>query len=126
MLIADQGLTAFQVFSVGKMTVSILLGRGDGIFPAAPDFAVRLLPELISVGNFNSDGRPDLATANGLGADTVSIFLNNTPDGVVNDLVAFDPIQSTFTLKSMPWCDSDTSPGIGIWPPPVRPTAAMG
>jgi hypothetical protein len=123
MVIADQGLNAFHVFLLGNMTVSILLSRGDGIFPAAPDFGVGLLPELITMGDFDSDGRPDLATTNGLGADTLSIFFNNTTGGVMNDLAAFDSIQSSFTLKSVPWCASDTSPGSGIWPPPSKPAS---
>jgi hypothetical protein len=25
----------------------------------------------------------------------------------------------------MSWCASDTSPGLGTWPPPIKPTAAM-
>jgi hypothetical protein len=25
--------------------------------------------------------------------------------------------------KSAPWCARDTSPGIGTWPPPIRPTS---
>jgi hypothetical protein len=25
----------------------------------------------------------------------------------------------------MLWCASDTSPGMGMWPPPIQPTSAM-
>ena len=27
--------------------------------------------------------------------------------------------------KSTPWCASDTSPGIGMWPPPISPASKM-
>ena len=47
-------------------SVFILLGRGDGTFETAQDFAVgRGEPLSITVGDFNSDGRQDLATAGG-------------------------------------------------------------
>ena len=35
-------------------------------------------------------------------ANTVSILINNTPGVVVNDLVTFDPIRSTFTFTPDP------------------------
>ena len=49
---------------LGASTVSILLGRGDGTFQAAPDIGWETSPVSITVGDFNGDGRPDLATAN--------------------------------------------------------------
>ena len=58
-------------------TVSIRLGQGDGTFEAAPDVGVGAFPVSITVGDFNGDGRPDLATAN-FDANTVSILINNT------------------------------------------------
>jgi large repetitive protein len=53
-------------------TVSILLGNGDGTFEPAQDFAV-VTARSITVGDFNSDGQQDVATANLIG--TVSILL---------------------------------------------------
>jgi hypothetical protein len=51
------------------------------------------------VGDFNGDGRPDLATAIA-GARSVSILINaGVVSGVVvNDFVTFEPIQATFTF----------------------------
>ena len=45
-------------------SVSILLGRGDGTFQAAPDVGVGPNPLSITVGDFNRDGHQDFATAN--------------------------------------------------------------
>ncbi len=53
------------------------------------------------MGDFNGDGRQDRATAN-FGARTVSILINDTPGVVVNDLVTFEPIPSTFHFTPDP------------------------
>ena len=45
-------------------SVSVLLGNGDGTFGQASDYGVGLLPWAIAVGEFNSDGIPDLAVVN--------------------------------------------------------------
>ncbi len=82
-------------------TVLILLGRGDGTFQAAQAFEVGLFPSSVAVGDFNGDGRQDLATAN-INASTVSILINNTPGVLLNDFVTFEPIQSTFTFTPEP------------------------
>ena len=59
-------------------TVSILLGQGDGTFQAAQDFEVSGPASSITVGDFNSDDRPDLATSSG-SPSSVSILINDTP-----------------------------------------------
>jgi hypothetical protein len=90
--------------NAGARTVSILLGRGDGTFEAAPDVGVGGSVS-VTVGDFNGDGHPDLATANAgdlFELGTVSILLNDTAGGVVNDLVTFNPIPSTFTFTPDP------------------------
>jgi hypothetical protein len=45
-------------------TVSILLGKGDGTFQAAQDYAVGTFPVSVAVGDFDGDGHLDLAVAN--------------------------------------------------------------
>jgi len=52
--------------------VSVLLGNGDGTFQPANDHAAGNVPSSITVGDFNGDGRQDLADADG---STVSLLL---------------------------------------------------
>jgi hypothetical protein len=56
-------------------SVSVLLGNGDGTFQAAVDYPAGNAPVGVAVGDFNGDGVPDLAVANGNGSRTVSILL---------------------------------------------------
>jgi hypothetical protein len=42
----------------------VLLGNGDGAFGAKARFAAGSAPSSIAAGDFNADGRPDLAVAN--------------------------------------------------------------
>ena len=44
--------------------VSVLLGNGDGTFQAAVNYAAGATPTSVAVGDFNGDGKPDLAVAN--------------------------------------------------------------
>ena len=62
--------------------VSILLGNGTGGFsPAAGSpVAVGTGPRSVAVGDFNGDGRPDLAVGNGT-SDNVTILLGNGTGG---------------------------------------------
>ena len=47
----------------GTPSVSLLLGKGDGTFQNAVDYTVGIQPESLAVGDFNGDGRLDLAVA---------------------------------------------------------------
>ena len=62
--------------SNGHNAVSVLLGNGDGTFQGKVDYATGTSPFVVTVGDFNGDGRQDLATANA-NADTVSVLLGN-------------------------------------------------
>src|SRR5207253_530444 len=57
-------------------TVSILLGDGAGGFRARTNFPVGSSPASVAVGDFNNDGKQDLAVAN-TGSNNVSILLGN-------------------------------------------------
>jgi hypothetical protein len=54
--------------------VSVLLGNGDGTFQAQKNYAVGDFPHSVAVGDFNGDGKADLAVAN---YHNVSILLGN-------------------------------------------------
>jgi len=57
--------------------VSILLGNGDGTFvPPVTWFPAANDPHIAVIGDFNGDGKRDLAVA---GAGSVSVLLNTTP-----------------------------------------------
>src|SRR5262249_46629773 len=55
-------------------SVSILLGKGDGTFTSAGEFATGDHPLSVATGDFNGDLKQDLATAN---AGDVSVLLGN-------------------------------------------------
>ncbi|HVT88874.1 MAG TPA: NPCBM/NEW2 domain-containing protein, partial [Tepidisphaeraceae bacterium] len=57
------------------MTISVLLGNGDGTFNAAASFAAGDTPFSMAVADFDSDGDLDIATANWHG-DNVTIIEN--------------------------------------------------
>lgn len=57
-------------------TIAILLGNGDGAFQAPVTYAVPIAPYLV-LGDFNEDGKPDIAICGGLNGGVVSILINN-------------------------------------------------
>ncbi len=65
----------------GPSYVSVLLGNGDGTFQSPANYSVGSLlypymsPASVAVGDFNGDGKADLATANLFG--NVSVLLGN-------------------------------------------------
>jgi hypothetical protein len=56
-------------------TLSVLLGKGDGSFNAAAAHAVCKTPTSVAAGDFNDDGRGDLAVAC-QGDGIVQVLLN--------------------------------------------------
>ena len=88
--------------------ISILVGAGDGTFSLNSDgssffdFGVGTGPASVTVGDFNSDGKPDLAVANS-GADNVSILLNANGFSSISVTSPNDsevwPIGSTQTIR---------------------------
>jgi hypothetical protein len=60
----------------------VLLGNGDGTFQPAVNYAAGPMPRSIAVGDFNGDGKPDLAvaeegTAHSFTDSAVSVLLGN-------------------------------------------------
>jgi len=53
-------------------SVSVLIGKGDGTFQPAIDYATGMRSEFVVVGDFNRDGKPDLVVVNN-GSSSVSV-----------------------------------------------------
>jgi hypothetical protein len=62
----------------------VLLGNGNGTFQPGEDFPTTL-PYFLAVGEFNGDGRPDIAVVGsprffeGFALHALSILINDTP-----------------------------------------------
>src|SRR5262249_58840795 len=65
--------------NVDSNSVTVLLGTGNGAFQPARTSATGAQPLSVAVGDFNNDGKLDLATAN-LGSNSVSV-LSGKGDG---------------------------------------------
>ena len=57
--------------------VSVLLGNGDGTFPAPKSYAAGAGPKSAAVADFNGDGLADIAVANNSASGGVSVLLGN-------------------------------------------------
>jgi hypothetical protein len=85
-------------------TVSVLVnttppGASFASFAAEQTFAVGTGPDTVAVGDFNSNGRPDLAITYS-SSKTVSVMLNTTPAG--SPIVSFAAAQ-TFAVGNSPF-----------------------
>ncbi|MBF0124077.1 MAG: VCBS repeat-containing protein, partial [Magnetococcales bacterium] len=72
--------------NLGDRELPVLLGNGSGGFSNATYYSVGSgpysSPYSVTSGDFNGDGRPDLAAANA-GSDTLSVLLNTSGDSAV-------------------------------------------
>ena len=69
-----------------KNSVSVLVGNGDGTFKSEVSYGVGFDPRSVASGDFNGDGKPDLATANFSG--TASVLAGNG-DGTFQPAASF-------------------------------------
>src|SRR5437879_6335637 len=85
----DLAVANFDAATVSVLlgNASAVLGGGDGTFQAAPTYAAGTNPLVVTEGDFNRDGTPDLVVANS-GSDSVSVLLGNG-DGTFQTASAF-------------------------------------
>jgi hypothetical protein len=70
------GLDLVTADDISSGQVSVLVGNGNGTFHAPVNFATGSHARSVVVGDFNHDGKPDLAVATNAG-NSVSVLLNN-------------------------------------------------
>lgn len=72
--VANISSDALSVMKGTGNSVSVLLGTGTGTFQTATNYSVGTNPTSVAVGDFNGDGKPDLAVANS-GSNDVRVLL---------------------------------------------------
>jgi dienelactone hydrolase len=73
----DLAVALFKVNGTATGTdISVLLGNGDGTFQAPMSYTTGKAPISVAVGDFNGDGKLDLAVAN-YNSNNVSVLLGN-------------------------------------------------
>jgi len=78
----DLAVTAGDsLYSAVSSSVWLLLGKGDGTFQAGTNYSLGYFPGAVVTGDFNGDGKLDLAVATGLyspfTSDNISVLLGN-------------------------------------------------
>ena len=73
--------TVYPGCSAGNNTclpgdLAVLISNGDGTFQSAVEYTTGLEPESLTIGDFNGDAKPDVATSNSR-SNTISVLLNN-------------------------------------------------
>jgi hypothetical protein len=72
-------VTANGLAPTGDGGVSVLLGNGDGTFKPAMKIAAGGSPTMVVVGDFNNDGRPDIAVSNSPSPDLLVPVVGGPP-----------------------------------------------
>ena len=110
--VLNVGLT--QGFSAAPNAggVSVFLGKGDGTFQPAVNYAVGTNPSAMAVGDVNGDGKPDLvvATAQSNFSGVVAVMLGNG-DGTFQS-PAYYPGQTGVVSLTVVDLDGDGKPDI--------------
>jgi hypothetical protein len=79
--INGDGKIDLAIANYGANNITLRLGRGDGTFQNATNYAVGTNPYEIISGDFNNDGKKDIAVTN-FGSGTISVLLNNGAGGL--------------------------------------------
>jgi hypothetical protein len=97
------GRPDLAVVNFYSANVSILFGNAPpaaGTFQSPVNYAVSTNPNSIALGDFNGDGRPDLAVSNTNGNNAVSILLANGPvsGGTFAPAVHYTPFDNPYSI----------------------------
>src|SRR3989442_7239714 len=83
------------------------LGNGDGTFQPPRNYTMSSLPTMAAVGDFNGDGKLDLAVANG----SVVSILTGDGDGTLQPAVNFDGFGYSVAVGDF---NGDGKPDLGL------------
>ncbi|MCL1470136.1 Calx-beta domain-containing protein [Argonema antarcticum] len=91
----------------------MLLGTGTGNFGAATNFAVGAYPASVTVGDFNGDGKTDIAAAN-RSSNNVSVLLNNNQPTATLTIIDNDPVSVEFSAATYQVNENGTVVGVAV------------
>jgi hypothetical protein len=92
-------------------SVSILIGNGDGTFQTHRDINGGPAPNSITVGDFNHDGNPDIATSSSVPENAIFVNLGNGVGGVLaQKKTTFvgqpaEPGENRYQVSQIVWAD---------------------
>src|SRR5437764_11058212 len=87
--VANMGTYDQSTYEMTNSSVSVLLGEGDGTFRGAVNYDAGANPRSVTVGDFNGDGKMDLAVANDTFSGKVSVLLGKG-DGTFQAAINYD------------------------------------
>ena len=100
------GRLDLAVANAGSNTISVLLGKGNGKFRAAPDVSAGLGPVFVAVDDFNGDGKPDLVVASLFSSTSIARHFHSRP-------VSRTPLLPN-SGKHLPFCLLHAPRGFGV------------